>query len=160
MLIIPKKHADTLVLHVILGDESKYFMDIHGGIVIPIGQQIAAARDDGFENVLMMLTRCESERDTAQFLMASDNLLPVGADGKPMVLASIPRCDHRTPVNQATFQPPLSNPSEMPTAKCSYCGAQKVLMPLAGIKICSECVLIELKVKQATQLRETAVVEE
>lgn len=159
MLIIPRKTEDTMVIHAVLGDESHFFMDIHGGIVLPISSMVERAAAEGCSKVILMLTRCDSERDVAEFMDEGSNMMPTGPDGKPMPLDKVPRCEYPSQMQTNAFQPPIT-PSAAKPSKCSYCGAHKDLLPLVGLKICSECALIELKNKQATKLKELVTEEE
>lgn len=152
MLIVPRKLEDRVVFHCIIGEETQYFLDIHGGLSIPITEMAHAAAQEG-KPAYLLITRCESERDVVEYMTERD-MMPVGPDGKIIGPDSVPACSVPTSKDVRAFQP--TQTKSEPKAKCAYCGDTKLLLPLAGVKICGDCALIELGLKKSKDLAAAA----
>jgi hypothetical protein len=160
MLIIGGHNPAGNILHVIVGPETELFTDIHGAKVLDITQILSNMKGD--ERVFLSLTRCKSEAFTAASLQAtnvqymnsftgqqvcdqpSHHVVAGQSQGEPPV-APKPSAQNKQANPQVPQQPVLGLTVMMERGRCQYCGtSDKALMPLQGIRICSDCMAIEL----------------
>ena len=132
MLLIPGHNPAGNVLHVIIGPESELYCDLHGMQVADITEMLSLFNAN--EPVHLQLTRTSSERVTAAGLIAMGgaDIIKTTAPGK-----------------QGTEKAPRKS------AACSYCGQNVPLVPVTGVRVCEQCLQIELGLK-AQKKKESA----
>ena len=131
------------VLHVIMGPESEFFVDVHGAKILDVTELLNLMSED--ERVYLSFTRCKNEGSTESALKA--------AKAPYMSSFSVGKCDNPDCPDCKTT--PEAEPAAKPAKKtatnkkrCYYCHQDKVLLPLPGFNICTACAQIELGLKQ------------
>jgi len=150
MLLAGGKNDTGHILHVIVGSESEFYMDIHGAVVIDITPLLVSM--NGSPHISLSLTRCKNEVITSKLMDAADiqhlnSFTPavVKKEAGPD-LAKILSSTSVSGASKAETCHPKEKPAtpKKNTGRCSYCGKSVPLMDIPGFKICNECVQIEL----------------
>jgi hypothetical protein len=152
------------VLHLIYGPESEMFMDIHGAKVMNITELVKGMQAD--QPVFLSLTRCKSEAFTEATLRASNMQFLNSFTGRPVCdKPNHPVAAGQTSSGQTTHNdakppqrgaPPLVVGGHIPVQRgvCEYCHTECTLIPIPYMKICGECLAIELGQKKQQEQRE------
>jgi hypothetical protein len=165
MLMVFGKNPIGNVVHVVLGRESQLWADLHGAVTIDLTGVLKLA--DPAMPVLLNITRCEDEHETAKQL---DTLLANGGsypcmpptmvfapNGQPVTSAFAGQPDKPVMLRpaadkQAAAQPAqTAHPKRVSQApaplvgKCSRCPGDRVpLVPGLSPAICYSCAKIDL----------------
>jgi hypothetical protein len=143
------------VLHLIVGPETEYFVDIHGAKILDITELLNVMDEDA--RVFVSLTRCKNEGNTEALLKASkapylSSFTVVGC-GDP----ACPNCtdneEEKTDVPVAKAKKAQKKPVKR--ERCYYCHEDKKLLPIPGFKICIACAQIELGLKKMGRKNKT-----
>jgi hypothetical protein len=131
------------VLHVIVGPETEFFVDIHGAKILDITDLLGIMDHD--DRVYLSLTRCKSEPQTEAALKHAkapyvNSFFISDGCGDP----DCPNCSTDPKKKEKNNK---SKPKQK-LQKCNYCHQAKPLLPIAGFKICVQCAQIELGLKQ------------
>ena len=160
MLMIGGKTDQGHTIHLIVGPESDFYMDVHGTQVMDITPLLLAMNGT---SVLLALTRCKSETQTAQ-QMTNSEIPHLNSFAKPVQPQGVVK-DMSTGPDLDTIMcktaPPVQLPQKPPKVpvktavaksskgRCNYCGTpDSVLMDIPNFKICKACIQIELGRKQ------------
>jgi hypothetical protein len=164
MLMIGGKTDKGHTIHLIVGPESEFYMDIHGTQSIDITQLLMAM--NGTRKVVLELTRCKSEVQTAQQMTASDiPHLNSFVPSRPVKHTDGPDLDTilgtpiDAPVSSSTpVQKPIKVRATKPiVGRCSYCGTvDSPLVDVPNFRICRSCIQIELGKSRAQSDRQVA----
>lgn len=169
MLVVPGLNQFGNVLHVAVGPETEFFLDLNGAAIVDVSEFLNKFNKD--HPVYICLTRSKSEA------MTQTNLAGCGGVFKSSFGASqgvSSDCSNSEDKSEPKLQPASIGPmtglttvQESPTTsgagrvtmagsgKCEYCGKSGVaLLPLKGIKICLDCTHIELGLKRAKKKAE------
>ena len=139
MLVLGGKSKDGHILHMIVGPESEFHMDVHGVSFMDITPLLLAMNGTG--QVQLSFTRCKSELVTSKCMQAT---------GIPHLnsfqVAEEPEAEQKPGRKQKKVEkdPGAITPS-IQVGRCSYCGvADQELLRIPGVKICGPCAQIEL----------------
>jgi len=143
MILVPGRNPAGNVLHIILGPESDLYADLHGAQVCDISEILRIFEPD--VPVFLSVTRTKSEQTTVAGLAGAG--VPVAIAGKPQTVGSgVP--------SQAGGQ---QQPQPQQTVDtCVYCGQEQPLVQDAPVKICAQCLQIELGLKRKNSKSRTA----
>ena len=150
MIVVGGKNQIGHVLHVIVGPESEFYMDVHGAKVLELTPLLMAM--NGAERIFLSFTRCRSEQLTTQLMNASQvpHLNSFGT--------STPATDKDAAAETPSGDNAVAPKTAKPKPKCSYCSGDNMpLLPIPGFKICAECAQIELgRMKKITADKQAA----
>ena len=134
MLVLGGKGSEGHVLHLIVGPESDFHLDVHGVGVLDITPLLLAM--NGTARVQLQLTRCKSEIVTSKCMQAT---------GVPHLNSFEITEEPEAKPGRAKRRDPGAIVPAGSVGRCSYCGVQDVeLLPIPGIKICGACAHLEL----------------
>ena len=140
MLVLGGKSKEGHTLHLIVGPESEFHMDVHGASFLDITPLLAAM--NGSERVQLSFTRCKSELITSKCMQVTGiphlNSFQV-AEEPPETSSRAGRRSKKAEKDPGAILPAIL------MGRCSYCGLpDQELLKIPDIKICSSCAQIEL----------------
>ena len=158
MIVVPGHNQLGNVLHLIVGPESEFHLDLHGAKIMDL-TDVLQQLDGTSERIFLCLTRSKSEAATEHTLTQTDIPHKSSFGGIPMCDAPDCAVVKGTKLPQAEPARPTarkSAPSQSELAECEYCGGKKPLLPIAAFKVCLDCVKIELGLRRAAKPTDTA----
>ena len=136
MIVVLGHNALGHVLHVIVGPESEFFMDIHGAKIIDISNVLQTINNDA--RVFLSITRTKNEPHCLASLTASGITAYSSFGDQPPRIMLAP--GGKQPSEAPASAPSAAAPTDSATCgNCTYCGKAQHLLPISGFKICHGC---------------------
>ena len=154
MILVTGTNPAANVLHVVLGPETDFWMQLHGSAAVDLSPLLSKMAQD--KPVLLHLTRCPSEHEMAMRLQAVHNAGALYPYVPPIVVAT-PKSvsDQQQQQDAPTLGAPFPTQGSGPQAqavrsvcrrgRCARCGQTGVeLMPKVKESICFSCAALDL----------------
>ena len=153
MIVVPGHNQLGNVLHLVIGPESEFFIDLHGAKVMDLTDVLQSLNGTN-ERIFLCYTRTQSEPATEYTLTQGNIPHKSSFTGTPM--CDKPDCAvaNGTKAADSSDMPAQAQRQQhagIQTGKCAYCEDMKPLLPIIGFNICMSCAQIELGLNRAAK---------
>jgi hypothetical protein len=158
MVVLSGKSAVGNVIHLIVGPETEFWLDLHGAAITGISEVLKSM--DASIPIYLSLTRCRNEAamiDEIQAALAAGETypfpLPTPAPDRPTTTVPISAPVSVSPAIPAKIDPAglLGHRQPSNKVRCSRCGGDRDLVPKLLPAICYSCVKIDLALLKNTK---------